>query len=97
MTYWILIRTQNLVSIRILASLKVTGDSLLIHEFAYSHYSSVSVRVTSNMTSCSHSYHSIKLIHCGAPQRDALSDQVQVQVQVQFYFINNNGHTTLHK
>ena len=30
----------------------------------------------SNMTGYSHSCHSIKLIHCGAPKRDALSDGV---------------------
>ena len=29
-----------------------------------------------NMTGYSHSYHSIKLIRCGAPQRDILSDKM---------------------
>ena len=52
---------------------KVIGDSLLIHEFTYSLFIAL-CSVTSDMTSYSHSYHSIKLIHCGAPQRDALSD-----------------------
>ena len=42
------------------------GDSLLIHEFA----------VTPDMTGYSHSYHSIILIHCGAPQREVLSDKM---------------------
>ena len=54
---------------------KVTGDSLLIHEFAYSLFIGL-CSVTSNMTSYFHSYHSIKLIHCGAPQRDVLSDKI---------------------
>ena len=31
--------------------------------------------VTSDMTSYSHSYHLIKLIHCSAPQRDVMSDK----------------------
>ena len=54
---------------------KVTGDSLVIHEFTYSLFIGL-CSVTSNMTGYSHSYHSIKLmiIHCGAPQRDVLSD-----------------------
>ena len=51
---------------------KVTGDSLLIHGFTYSLFIGL-CSVTSNMTGYSHSYHSIKLIHCGAPQRDVLS------------------------
>ena len=60
--------------------IKVTGDSLLIHEFAYSLFIGL-CSVTSDMTGCSHSYHSItfhsiKLIHCGAPQRDVLSDKM---------------------
>ena len=54
---------------------KVTGGSLLIHEFTYSLFIGLSW-VTSNMTGYSHSYHSIKLIHCGAPQRDVLSDKM---------------------
>ena len=48
--------------------LKVTGDSLLIHEFAYSLFI--------GFCSENHSYYSIKLIHCGAPQRDVLSDKM---------------------
>ena len=55
---------------------KVTGDSLLIHEFAYSFIGLCPV--TSNMTSYSHSYHSIKLIQCGAPQRDVLNDKMML-------------------
>ena len=54
---------------------KVMGDSLLIHEFAYSLFICLCL-VTSNMTGYSHSNHSIKLIHCGAPQRDVLSDKI---------------------
>ena len=54
--------------------LKVTGDSLLIHAFAYSLFIGL-VSVTSNMTGWLLSFVSFdKLIHCGAPQRDALSD-----------------------
>ena len=51
---------------------KVTGDSLLIHAFAYSLFIGL-CSVTCNMTGYSHSYNSIKLIHCGAAQRDVLS------------------------
>ena len=54
---------------------KVTGDSLLIHVFAYSLFIG-HCSVTSDMTGYSHSYHSIKLIHCSAPQRDVLSDKM---------------------
>ena len=54
---------------------KVTGDSLLIHEFTYSLFIGL-CSVTSNMTGYSHSYHSIKLIHYGEPQRDVLSDKM---------------------
>ena len=54
---------------------KVTGDSLLIHAFAYSLFLRL-CSVTSNMTSYSISCHSIKLIHCGATQRDVLSDKM---------------------
>ena len=54
---------------------KVTGDSLLIHEFAYSLFIGL-CSVTSNMTGYSHSHHSIKLLQCGAPQRDVLSDKM---------------------
>ena len=61
--------------LEIFFNLKVTGDSLLIHAFAYSLLISL-CSVTSNMTSYSHSYHSIKLIHCGVPQRDVLSDKM---------------------
>ena len=51
------------------------GDSLLFHEFTYSLFIGL-CSVTSNMTGYSHSYHSMKLIHCGAPQRDVLSDKM---------------------
>ena len=51
---------------------KVTGDSLLIHELAYSLFIGL-CSVTSNMTGYSHLYHLIKLIHYGAPQRDVLN------------------------
>ena len=54
---------------------KVTCNSLLIHEFAYSLFNGF-CSATSNMTGYSQSYHSIKLIHCGAPQRDVLSDKM---------------------
>ena len=40
--------------------------------------------VTSNMTGYSYSYHSIKLIHYSAPQRDVLSDKM---VTHSFYFM----------
>ena len=40
---------------------KVTGDNLLIYEFAYSLFIGL-CSVTSNMTDYSHLYHSIKLI-----------------------------------
>ena len=53
----------------------VTGDSLLINAFTYSLFIGLS-SVTSNITGYSHLYHSIKLIHCGAPQRDVLSDKI---------------------
>ena len=46
-------------------SFKVTGNSLLIHEFAYTLFIGL-CSVTSNMTGYSHSYHLIKLIHCDA-------------------------------
>ena len=59
--------------------LRSRGDSLLIHEFAYSLFIGL-FSVTSNMIGYSDSYHSIKLIHCGAPQRDALSDKVVLLV-----------------
>ena len=55
--------------------LKVAGDSLLIHAFAYSLFVGV-YTVISNMIGYSHSCHSIKLSHCGAPQRDVLSDKM---------------------
>ena len=54
---------------------KVKDDSLLIQEFAY--LLSIGLcSVTFNMTGYSHSYHSIKLIHCGASQRDVMSDKM---------------------
>ena len=54
---------------------KVMGGSLLIHEFTYSLFIGL-CSVKTNMTNFSYSYHSIKLIHCGAPQRDVLSDKM---------------------
>ena len=42
----------------------------------------------SDMTGYSHSYHSIKFIHCGAPQRDVLSDKMVLSVVTHsFYFM----------
>ena len=58
-------------------SFKVTGDSLVIHEFAYSLLTGL-CSVASNMTGYSHLYPSIKLIHCGASQRDVLSDKMML-------------------
>ena len=51
------------------------GDSLLIHAFAYSLFIGL-CSVAFNMTGYSHSYHSIKLIHYHAPQRDVSSDKM---------------------
>ena len=69
---------------------KVTGDSLLIHEFTYPLF--IGLRsVTSNMTDYSHSYHSIKLNHCPAPQRDVLSDKMVVAR----YYAPERGHLRL--
>ena len=69
---------------------KVTGDSLLIHEFTYSLF--IGLRsVTSNMTGYSHSYHSIKLNHCRALQRDVLSDKMVVAG----YYAPERGHLRL--
>ena len=66
---------------------KVTGDSLLIHEFAYSLFIGL-CSITSDMTGYSHSYHSMKLIHCGTPQRDVLNDKmVLLVVTHSFYFM----------
>ena len=66
---------------------KVTGDSLLIHEFTYSLFIGL-YSVTSKVTGYSHSYDSIKLIHCGAPQRDVLSDKMVFWVVTHsFYFM----------
>ena len=62
---------------------KVMGGSLLIHEFTYSLFIGL-CSVTSNMTGYSHSYHSIKLIQCSAPQRHVLSDEVVTHI---FYFV----------
>ena len=67
--------------------IKVTGDSLLIYEFAYSLFIGV-CSVTSNMTCDSYAYHRIKLIHCGARQRDVLSDKMVFwMVTHSFYFM----------
>ena len=49
--------------------IKVASDNSLIHAFACSLFVGVYL-VISNMIGCSHSCHSIKLIHCGAPQKD---------------------------
>ena len=66
---------------------KVTGDSLLIHEFTYSLFIGLH-SVTSYMTGYSHLYHSIKLVHCSAPQRDVLSDKMLFRVVTHsFYFM----------
>ena len=50
------------------------GDSLLIYDIyiLIIHWSLAS----SDMTGYSHLYHSIKLIHYSAPQRDVLSDKI---------------------
>ena len=67
--------------------LKVMSESLLIHAFAYSLFIGLG-SVTSNMTGYSHSYHLIRLIHCGAPQRDVLSDNMVLWVVTTiFYFM----------
>ena len=55
--------------------LKVTDDGLLTDAFACSLFIGL-CPVTSNMTGYSHLHHSIKLIHCGVPQRDVLSDKI---------------------
>ena len=66
---------------------KVTDDSLLIHEFTCSLFIGL-CSVTSNMTGCSHSYHLMKLINCGSPQRDVLSDKMVFWVVTHsFYFM----------
>ena len=51
----------------------------LIHEFTYSLFIGLCL-LTSDMTDYSNSYHSIKLIHCGAPQRGVLSDKVVTHI-----------------
>ena len=68
-------QTDYPILIKLCLEFKVTGDSLLIHAFAYSLFIGL-CSVISNMTGYSHSYHSIKLIHCGEPQRDVLSDKI---------------------
>ena len=57
-------------------STSVAGDSLLIHACADTYYSLVSVALSPNVTSYPHSCHLIKLIHCGTPQKDVLSDKM---------------------
>ena len=60
---------------------------MLIHAFACSLFIGL-CSVTSNMTGYSHSYHSIKLIYCGAPQKDVLSDKIVLSVVTHsFYFM----------
>ena len=53
------------------------GSSLLIHAFVYSLFVGI-YSIISDMTGYSHSCHSIKLIHWGAPERDVLSDDKMV-------------------
>ena len=65
---------QSLLRHETKKTFKVTGDSLLIHAFAYIFVDVYSVN--SDVTGHSHSFHAIKLIHCGAPQRDVLSDKM---------------------
>ena len=72
LTYCITYFSNSIIKYRVF---KVTGDNLLIHEFAYSLFIRV-CSVTSNMTGYSYSHHSIKLIHCAAPERDVLSDKM---------------------
>ena len=68
------------------SGLKVTGGNLLIHAFVYSLFIGL-CSVTFNMTGHSHSYHSIKLVRCGAPQRDVLSDKMVLWAATHsFYF-----------
>ena len=69
---WVLVLSLSLL---LLYSFKVTGDSLLIHSFAYSLFIGP-CSVIFNITRYSHSYHSIKVIHCGTPQRDVLGDKM---------------------
>ena len=55
--------------------IKVTGDSLLIHSFAHSLFIGL-CSFMSHMTVFSYPCQSIKLIHCGVPQKDVLSDKM---------------------
>ena len=64
-----------LPSIPIQGHFKVEGSSLLIQVFAYSLFVGIYL-VVSNMAGYSHSCHSIKLIHWGAPERDVLSNNM---------------------
>ena len=67
---------------------RVTGDSLLIHEFIYSLFVGL-CSVTPNMIGYSHSYHSMKLIHSGAPQRDVLRDKIE---SLRFHNVDGNAN-----
>ena len=62
---------------------KFTGDSLLIREFTYSLFIGFCL-VTSDMTGYSHS---IKLIHCGAPQRNILNDKMMFWVVIHSFYV----------
>ena len=70
------------------------GDSLLIHEFAYSLFIGL-CSVTSNMTGYSYLYHSIKLIHWGAPQTDVLSDKMVLWICLKKIYTRGEGGSGL--
>ena len=53
----------------------IKGDFKVTGAFVYSIFIGL-CSVTSNMTSYFDSYNSIKLINCGAPQRDALNGKM---------------------
>ena len=55
---------------------KVTGDSSLIHDIYIFIIRWSLFVIQFHMTGYSHSYHSIKLIHCSVPQREVLSDKM---------------------
>ena len=67
------------------------GDSLLIHGiYIQAHTLFIGLcSASSNMTGYSHSYHSIKLIHCSAPQRDVLSDKIE---SLRFHNVDGNAN-----
>ena len=76
---------MNIFIIKCIRFFGVTGDSFQIHEFAYSFIGLCSV--TSNMTGYAHSYHLIKLIHCGAPQRDVVNDKMVLWVVTHIFYL----------